>query len=106
LDAHQIELEPVALLGDDPPAMPRGLAGDDHIVEPRGTGLLARPDQDRLKLPRPSVLQPPAAEHRAIMVDDHELLRLIGQIDPADRTVTRNDLTQPPPAVITTDIAP
>jgi hypothetical protein len=40
-----------------------------------------------------------------IVVDDHQLLDLIAQIDPADRPITRDDLTQLAAAVVAADIA-
>jgi hypothetical protein len=104
LDTHQIEPEPVTLLSDHPPPMTGRLARDHRIVEPRSTGLLARPRQRRLELPSAGVLQPAAAKHRTVVVDDHQLLDLIGQIDPADRPVTRDDLAQPPAAVVAAGI--
>ncbi|MEX2619643.1 MAG: hypothetical protein WD250_05440 [Egibacteraceae bacterium] len=88
LDTHQIETEPVALLGDNPPPMSGRLTGDNGILEPASTRLVARPRQGRLELPRPTVLQSAAAEHRPVMVDDHQLLDLVGQIDPADRPLS------------------
>jgi hypothetical protein len=59
LDTHQIEPEPVALLGHHPPPMPGRLAGDDHIVEPRGHRLLCAPRPAPARAATPAVFFSP-----------------------------------------------
>jgi hypothetical protein len=86
------------------PAGEAQFASDDDLVESRLTGLLAAPSQRRCELPGPCVLQPPAGEHSAVVIDDHNFLNGVGQIDPADRPVTRHDLSQPLAPVVATRV--
>lgn len=106
LHAHQIEAEPVTLLGHCPPAMTGRLTRHDHIVEPGALRLVTGPHQRPRQLPRAGAVQPASGQHRTVVIDHDQLLDPIGEIDPTDRPVTRHHLAQPSTTVVAAGIAP
>jgi hypothetical protein len=105
LDTHKLQAEPVALLGHDLPPVPGRLTRDHRVVEPRGAGPFAGPPQHRRQIPR-TAEHGTAGQHNPVVVDHHDLLDPVGQIDPRDRAIVRDQLTKPTAPIVTAHIAP
>jgi hypothetical protein len=90
LHAHQVQLEPVAQLGDDAPAVPGRLAAHHHpgkAVLDRGR---SSPAKHLLKLPG-TTAHGAAGQHPRVMVTQRQDLLGVGQVDRQDRSVVAHD---------------
>ncbi len=104
LDAHHRQLERVALIQHRAPAVPGRLARHHQPGEPRRRCGLPRPLQRVGQLPC-ARLHRPATHDLAVVVAHGEHLLLIGQVNPDDGVLPREQLPQPSLASVATSIS-
>ena len=94
LHTHQRHIMLGGKLIQYPPAMPGRLTPHRHVGEPMRVGDFARPVQYRAQLPRLGRDRTAGQYLRVVIRHHHGLLR-IGQIDPQNRILGRNQHPQP-----------